>query len=356
MPSAATRRPTGIRKIQKQQQRDRDGDLIMGAAPRATTRPNPRNKSDARTSSARTDSPATTFSDVKVTGWSDEKEIPKLLGFLERHAARRNPHAAAKGRYPQKMIRHHQILDNALVLSVRSEEVIAFSKLNGFSFASAHGRQKLTLTGPGLRARSPAKTPASDPPSSKTENPTEASVPASASVSDIEREQSKASTITLLKAFLTRHYNGELKLLDLSNIIADEEIAQSGMFDSPATQTKFFPALMVVCDEALPTAEVKRETVHSVLLSNNGLANVDVIQHLSKTFPDIKNLDLSGNNFEGRKDVKKFKLRFSSLEHLIIGFSKEEAGWEEDVVSWFPKLKFLNQQPVRVEEEMDLML
>jgi nuclear RNA export factor len=182
MPPA--RRAGGIRKRQ-QERRDRDGDLVMGAVPRATTAPKPQSSNSSRS-----------LVELKVTGWTDETEVPKITKFLERHASKRNA-AAKSGGMSSNLIRRSRALGETLTISVRADDVPAFSKINGFSFPSAHGQQKLTITGAGVR-----------------EKP----------VNGAEATNSETkSHIEMLKGFLERRYNPEQKLLNLSSITDDDQ-------------------------------------------------------------------------------------------------------------------------------------
>ena len=50
--------------------------------------------------------------------------------------------------------------------------------------------------------------------------------------------QHTQSTYEILKGFLSRRYNAEIGLLDLSNLAADETLQGSGFFNSATTQAK----------------------------------------------------------------------------------------------------------------------
>lgn len=296
----------------------------MGAAPRVSPA-----RAHSAPSGPRNNTHTAPLTELKVTGYTDKAESTKLLNFLERHSARRSPNAS-KGNVPPKMVKRHRVGEDALTLWVRPEDVVAFSKINGFTFNSVHGTQKLTISGPGIRSRSPNASSTMDTAGDRPQT---------------KNSSEKNATVELLKAFLERRYNPAEKLLNLSKIAEDEEVAKSGMFDRPSTQAKFFPALMIVCDQTLKTAEEKREAIHSVTLSGNNLPNLDVVRDLATTLPHIKNLDLSGNKFSTVNDLKPWKHRFRHLEHLILEICKE--GWQEEIISWFPKLRLLNGQQVR---------
>jgi hypothetical protein len=49
------------------------------------------------------------------------------------------------------------------------------------------------------------------------------------------------NTYDILKEFLSRRYNTEIGLLDLSNLAADETLRGAGFFNSATTQAKVIP-------------------------------------------------------------------------------------------------------------------
>jgi nuclear RNA export factor len=163
----------------------------------------------------------------------------------------------------------------------------------------------------------------------------------------VDKEKLKSNpSYTLMEGFLGRRYDADTKLLNLSTIAGDQEILQSGMFATEGAQKKFFPALMIVCDAILETQEAKEAAIHSVSLAGNNLENTHAVYQLCNHFRHIQNLDLSNNAFATLDALKPWKGRFRNVEHLIVdGYQNQ--GWEEDIVSWFPKLKILNGNQVR---------
>jgi nuclear RNA export factor len=137
--------------------------------------------------------------------------------------------------------------------------------------------------------------------------------------------------------------------LNFSTIATDEEVAKSGMFRQESTQKKFFPALMVICDQMLETREAKEAAIESVTLCGNNITNLNVVFDLCKSLNHIKNLDLSGNAFHSINALKPWKGRFRKLEHLIVD-PFDSIGWEEELTAWFPKLKILNGACVRADK------
>jgi nuclear RNA export factor len=165
-----------------------------------------------------------------------------------------------------------------------------------------------------------------------------------------DRTSATLNTVDLLKGFLERRYDANTKLLNFTAIVEDTEVAKSGMFRQESTQMKFFPALMVICDQMLETREAKEAAIHSVTLSGNNLTNLNVVFDLCKTLSHIKNLDLSNNKFPTVNALKPWKGRFRKLEHLIVD-PFQSIGWEDEITSWFPKLRILNDKQVRADKQ-----
>ncbi len=128
-----------------------------------------------------------------------------------------------------------------------------------------------------------------------------------------------------------------------------------GIFDSAvSTQSKFFPALMKICDSQFKSAEEKRETVHSVTLANNGLVSVSPVTTLAQTFPDLKNLDLSNNQLKDLASLEPWKHRFRHLDFLILTGNPIEASTPDcktHLMNWYPTLRIIDGVQIRSDEE-----
>ena len=154
---------------------------------------------------------------------------------------------------------------------------------------------------------------------------------------------------------LKRRYHPELKLLDLSGLGTDPEFANSGMFDTSVRQTKFFLALMKVCDTVAKDPEQKREAVVSVSLANNALSNMYPVTTLAQTFPDIRNLDLSNNNVNDLSAMEAWRWKFRSLDHLILAgnpIESQDPTYQVEILKWYPKLRTLNNIQVRTDDQI----
>lgn len=165
---------------------------------------------------------------------------------------------------------------------------------------------------------------------------------------------SAADTKAKMTAFLSKRYYQQTKLLDLSNLGSDPDLLAMGMFNSTSTESKFFPALMKVWEMNFDSPEKRREAVESVSLANNRLPNITVVTTLSQTFPDLKNLDLSNNNFKDAQALIGWRWKFRQLEFLDLTgtpFSADPS-FKDTMLKWYPKLRILNNTEVRTAEEL----
>ena len=153
-----------------------------------------------------------------------------------------------------------------------------------------------------------------------------------------------------LSNMLARRYSPETKILDLTAMATDTEIANTGMFEGHSSQSKFFPALMKVCDGEFKTRQQKSEMVLGVTLANNNLPNLATVTTLAQTFPDLRNLDLSNNNIQDLKDLEAWRRKFRSLDWLILTGNPIEThvpSYREEMVKWFPSLRNINDTEIR---------
>lgn len=176
---------------------------------------------------------------------------------------------------------------------------------------------------------------------------------------DTSVEQNNAPSATsetreLLRTVLERRYNAEHKLLDLSFLAEDDALKSLGVFQSVTTESKFFPALMKICDEQFKTAQEKKDTIQGVLLSGNGLRDVKAVTSLAATLPHIKNLDLSNNQFANLEALQAWKHRFRQLDHLIVTGNPVETvpDFNVELMKWYPTLRLLNGVQIRSEAEI----
>lgn len=165
---------------------------------------------------------------------------------------------------------------------------------------------------------------------------------------------STADTKSKITSILAKRYDPAAKLLNLSKLVDDPDLQSMGIFNSTSTQSKFFPAMMKVWEMQFTSSSERREAVESVTLAQNQLANVTVVTTMAQTFPDIKNLDLSNNNFKDAQAMIAWRWKFRNLEFLDLtgnDFSSKP-DFKATMLKWYPKLQTLNNVQVRTAEEI----
>ena len=181
----------------------------------------------------------------------------------------------------------------------------------------------------------------------------------STSTSDVQVQSQIISDATMLRQKMTemmaRRYTLEHKLLDLSALRNDVDFANTELFATPSRQSKFFPALMKVCDGIFPSSGHKSESVLGVSLADNTLSDVAPVITLSQTFPGLEFLDMSNNNLSSVAALGAWQHKFRSLDTLILTGNPleiEEPNYKVEIIKWFPRLRCLNNEVVRSTEEV----
>ncbi|CAK7271396.1 nuclear mRNA export, poly(A)+RNA binding protein [Sporothrix epigloea] len=241
-----------------------------------------------------------------------------LLDFIERKSAH-----MGRG---LKIIKSRLDGDFVLSVMVTQEDAEELLKLNNFAFAGA----QLTVT--------------EDPQGWPGQNTTKPKL----SQETLERK-------TQLQQVLATRYDAAAKLLNLSRLGEDPVLIGMGYLEDKDRAEKTFKVLMAICDETFPTADAKREAVVSVSLANNNIDWVSQVFDLAETFPDIKNLDLSGNMFKQLKSLNRWRGRFRNLETLLMMGSPvetEDPNFKSELMQWFPKLMVLSNVQVRTPEQV----
>lgn len=162
------------------------------------------------------------------------------------------------------------------------------------------------------------------------------------------------NTINVLKSVLSRRYSTDAKLLDLSQLGTDPELVNIGMFSTTSRESKFFPALMKICDSIFTTAHAKEEAIVSVSLANNALTTIASVTTLSQTFPALKNLDLSNNQLKNLTALDGWRWKFRKLDQIILTgnpIETEVPTYKDDIVKWYPTLTTLNTIQIRSLED-----
>ncbi|KAF3764927.1 hypothetical protein M406DRAFT_278588 [Cryphonectria parasitica EP155] len=257
--------------------------------------------------------------------------LRSLLEFLEKKATNVKTTGSDRSRRVRPVAIKKSLLEGDLVYILTSDQdADEVLKINGFTFAGS----ALTIT------------------------KNECGWPAA------ETEQNGGVTLSTqaqkdkqkLQSVLERRYNLEAKLLDLSALGQDPILVEMGLLSSaPDTAEKTFKVLMKICQELFKTAQQKREAMESVSLAGNALNSVNPVFDLAETFPDLKHLDLSNNQFSSVKQLNKWRGRFRRLETLLLlnnPIIQTEPAYGADIVEWFPYLQNLSNVIVRTPEQI----
>lgn len=164
------------------------------------------------------------------------------------------------------------------------------------------------------------------------------------------------NSVTLsLKSVLSRRYSPDLKLLDLSNLGRDPELLNMGMFNTASRESKFFPALMKICDTIFTTPKEKDEAIVSVSLAGNALTSIASVTSLAQTFPSLLNIDLSDNQLGSLQALEGWRWKFRKLDHLVLSgnpLETEDPSYKDTLLKWYPALRTLNKVQVRSSDEI----
>jgi nuclear RNA export factor len=156
------------------------------------------------------------------------------------------------------------------------------------------------------------------------------------------------------KSVLFVRYNEGAKLLSLNSLAQDPILVEMGSFQNVERAEKTFRALMKVCDDIFKTAKAKQDAIQSISLADNNIDNVVQVDSVAETFPDLKNLDLSGNSLVSLASLSKWKGRFRHLENLQMVRNPivVEPNYNAALLDMFPRLQFLNGDQVRTPEQI----
>ena len=159
----------------------------------------------------------------------------------------------------------------------------------------------------------------------------------------------------LLQQVLSKRYDPQKKLLDLSNLGKDPDLNAAGVSNAVMGQSKLFPALMKLCDNQFKSAEEKRDTIQSVSLANNDLVSVSPVTTLAQTFPELQNLDLSNNSLNDLNSLLPWRHKFGQLQVLVLSanpLEKNSTGYVTEIMKWYRTLRVLNGTEVRSEDDI----
>ncbi|GAB7363824.1 hypothetical protein MBLNU230_g4390t1 [Neophaeotheca triangularis] len=259
--------------------------------------------------------------ELKVTGWSKSKAsdsqdggVSSLVKWLEKKASTK-----LGSRARSVKIKKSRVEDDALIISIPSEDFGSIIRLNGYAWAGVN-----------------------------------------IEVKKLGRDQKdhKAETQNLkemLKALLEARYNADTKLLDLTAFGKEEILKNKSVFDKQSSTEKFFPALMAVLEKSFEKDEEMYAAIESVSLSNNDLSDLNPVDKLSLTLPKLKNLDLSNNKLDKTGALIGWRKRFRHVQHLMLTgnpLEQNEPDYITTVMKWWPSLRMLNGVQVRTEEDV----
>jgi len=167
--------------------------------------------------------------------------------------------------------------------------------------------------------------------------------------------QSRASAEELksqLTNFLSQRYIVSGKLLKLDGLAQDQGLVSMGFLESKERAEKLIAVMMKICDDLFKTTKDKMENIHSISLANNGITSVQQVESVAETFPDLLNLDLSGNSISKTSELAKWKGKFRKLHTLYISgnpLNVADPKVRAELVQFFPKLTDINGEQLTPE-------
>ncbi|KAL9946068.1 hypothetical protein ACHAO3_004805 [Verticillium nonalfalfae] len=244
--------------------------------------------------------------------------IRDLISFIERKAQ------SAGQRTKGVMVLKHKLVSDIVQIAATKENAEEFIKVNGFVFAGA----KLEITDSG---GSLAK-----------------ATEASAAAQDLK---SKLTNI------MSQRYLTENKLLKLDALNQDQQLVEMGVLESKDRAEKLVKVMMKICDDLFKTPKDKMDNIHSISLANNGLDGVAQVEDIAETFPDLLNLDLSGNKIATLSGLMPWKGRLRKLDTLYITDNPIDIAdlkVQAALLKFFPKLTNINGQQFTPEHLAEL--
>ncbi|KAI9784176.1 MAG: nuclear mRNA export, poly(A)+RNA binding protein [Geoglossum umbratile] len=271
------------------------------------------------------------YDEIRVRGLQESKAasnrdggVSDLLAFLERKANGPDTKPGDAVR-----IRKSRPDGDSMIIYVKPEDTPKILRLNAFQFAQS----RLTIE-------------------RRHEQPTRDAATKAFGSDDVGSSPELKQVFTDL---LNRRYGMEQKFLDLSSLNTDKALAGKQFFGNGSRGSNLFPALMSTADRLFTSSKEKREAVVSVSLSSNGLNNISMVSSFAQSFPDIKNLDLSNNNFADIRSLSGWRWKFRSLDQLILTgnpIEKLTPTYNTEILKWYPTLRMLNGVRVRSHQEL----
>ncbi|KAL2213544.1 hypothetical protein CC79DRAFT_1362355 [Sarocladium strictum] len=270
--------------------------------------------------------PAPNLTWLRVRGLKESKAsrnpdggLSDLLAFLERKAG-----SFTSGRRKRAIkVKKSRVAGDFVFIASSPEDAEEFLKLNTFQFASA-----------------PLEVVEAD----SLENPNKAT-------ESPETQQLREK----LQLILGQRYLAPNKLLKLDSLATDPELVALGMFENRDRALKTFKGLMAICDSRFQSSKEKREAIESISVASNNIDDVIQVESLATTFPQLKNLDISGNQIAKIEGLQRWKGKLRELETVYLSGNPIEAAdstLQSTLLQWFPNLQIINGVQVRTGEEV----
>lgn len=158
-----------------------------------------------------------------------------------------------------------------------------------------------------------------------------------------------------LQLILGQRYIAPNKLLKLDSLSTDPELMALGMFENRERALKTFKGLMAICDSKFQSAKEKREAIESISVATNNIDDVAQVEALATTFPQLKNIDISGNQIANTQGLQRWKGKLRDLETIYLGgnpIESAEPNLQSILLEWFPNLQDINGVQVRTPEQI----
>jgi nuclear RNA export factor len=172
------------------------------------------------------------------------------------------------------------------------------------------------------------------------------------STSSEQSSHSPAELRAIFRAVITRRYDANVKLIDLSQICNDPDLKTLGIGPTLGPRSKLLQALLVVVDEIFKTRQEKKEKVQFLTLKENGLEDVSVVTAVAQAFPDVLNLDLSYNKLASMKSISRWQHKFRHLEQIVLKenpLEQNEPDFVQQLIRWYPNLKMIDLAEIPAE-------
>ncbi|CAE6480696.1 unnamed protein product [Rhizoctonia solani] len=163
--------------------------------------------------------------------------------------------------------------------------------------------------------------------------------------------------IELLREFIKKRYNPELRFLNLENMAEDELLKSKNILppDDENASRQVGPALLKLAGQLQPQPE-------SISFANNSFTNLHSLRMLPTFLPQLKNISFQNNEIRMWKDLEaiipneqKHRDAVSSIREIILmgnpvhntELAKGDlTAYRSEVVRRFPNLDMLDQEPI----------